>query len=48
MVTNPYGPKEVARKIKVGDSLLFLAESEKPLEQIFGSSKDWLTAFKEA
>ncbi|MCZ6915689.1 MAG: NAD-binding protein [Gemmatimonadetes bacterium] len=47
MLTNPYRPKEVSRRIKVGDSLLFLAESEKPLEQIFGSSKDWLTAFKE-
>lgn len=47
MLTNPFREEERQYKIKVGDALLFLAESEKPLERIFGSSTVWTDAFKE-
>lgn len=46
LITNPYRAEERDYRIQVGDSLLFLAESARPLEQIFGESQKWRRAFK--
>jgi hypothetical protein len=45
LIANPFSRDELAYRIAVGDSLLFLAESEKPLEDIFGDSTGWHRAF---
>lgn len=46
LITNPYRAEEREYRIQPGDSLLFLAESARPLERIFGESTKWRRAFK--
>ncbi len=43
-LTSP--PKDLEYEIKVGDSLLFLAESEAPLEHMFGDARQWRRGFR--
>jgi hypothetical protein len=46
LLTNPHDPADREYRIRVGDSLLFLAHSQGPLAEMFGSPTKWRQAFQ--
>lgn len=44
VIASPFNRAERKYQIQRGDSLIFLAESEKPLAKIFGNPSEWLGA----
>jgi TRAP transporter TAXI family solute receptor len=46
LLTNPHDPEGRSYRIQPGDSLLFLAHSQRPLAEMFGSPGRWNEAFQ--